>query len=116
MKDGLLEVHQKYGLPIYITENGIGMYEDVTVPQVDDEYRISFMRDHIKAMFEAMEQGANIKGYFAWSSFDLYSWKNGCEKRYGLVAVDFDHDRIRKPKKSYTWYRDMINSNAENLK
>lgn len=116
LKDGLLEVHQKYGLPIYITENGIGMYEDVTVPQVEDEYRIAFMRDHIKAMFEAMEQGANVKGYFAWSSFDLYSWKNGCEKRYGLVAIDFDHERIRKPKKSYIWYRDMIKNEAKEIR
>ncbi len=65
------------------------MYEDVTVKQVEDDYRISFMKDHLQAMHEAMEAGADVRGYFAWSSFDLYSWKNGCEKRYGLVAVDF---------------------------
>ena len=74
LKDGLLEVKKKYNLPVYITENGIGMYEDVTVKQVEDDYRISFMKDHLQAMHEAMEAGADVRGYFAWSSFDLYSW------------------------------------------
>ena len=108
LKDGLLEVKKKYNLPVYITENGIGMYEDVTVKQVEDDYRISFMKDHLQAMHEAMEAGADVRGYFAWSSFDLYSWKNGCEKRYGLVAVDFENGLQRKPKKSYYWFKNMI--------
>ena len=42
------------------------------------------------------------------STFDLYSWKNGCRKRYGLVAVDFENGYTRTPKKSYRWYRDFI--------
>ena len=115
LQEGLKEVYQKYHLPIYITENGVGMYEDVSVDQVADDYRISFMNDHINAMMNAMDDGVDVKGYFAWSSFDLYSWKNGCEKRYGLVAIDFDQELIRKPKKSYGWYRDMIQSNAETI-
>lgn len=115
LQEGLKEVYQKYHLPIYITENGVGMYEDVSVDQVVDDYRISFMNDHINAMMNAMDEGVDVKGYFAWSSFDLYSWKNGCEKRYGLVAIDFDQELMRKPKKSYVWYRDMIQSNAEHI-
>ncbi len=113
LQEGLKEVHEKYGLPIYITENGIGMYEDVTVEQVQDDYRISFMEDHINAMMNAADAGVKMMGYFAWSAFDLYSWKNGCEKRYGLVAIDFEHDLIRKPKKSYGWYKDMITGNIK---
>lgn len=106
--EGILQVWDKYHLPIYITENGIGVYEDVTVDQVQDLYRIDFMKEHIDAILKAKEEGANVLGYYAWSTFDLYSWKNGCEKRYGLVAVDFEHDLVRKPKASYYWYRDFI--------
>ncbi len=116
LQEGLKEVWEKYHLPIYITENGVGMYEDVTVDQVQDDYRIEFMNDHINAMLNAKDDGVDIRGYFAWSPFDLYSWKNGCEKRYGLVAIDFDHGLVRKPKKSYFWYKEMIESNAETIK
>ena len=110
LQDGLIEVYNRYHLPIFITENGIGIREDVTVNQVQDDYRISFMNDHINAVMNAMDAGVNVCGYYAWSSFDLYSWKNGCEKRYGLVAVDFDNELVRKPKKSYFWFKDMIES------
>lgn len=116
LQEGLKEVWEKYGLPIYITENGVGMYEDVSVDQVDDQYRIEFMNDHINAILNAKDAGVEVKGYFAWSSFDLYSWKNGCEKRYGLVAIDFDKELVRKPKKSYYWYKEMIESNAKIIK
>lgn len=116
LQEGLKEVWEKYGLPIYITENGVGMYEDVSVDQVDDQYRIEFMNDHINAILNAKDAGVEVKGYFAWSSFDLYSWKNGCEKRYGLVAIDFEKGLIRKPKKSYYWYKEMIESDAKIIK
>ena len=96
-----------------MTENGVGVREDVTVDQVKDDYRISFMNDHINAIMNAMDQGVDIRGYYAWASFDLYSWKNGVEKRYGLVAVDFEKDQIRKPKASYYWFKDIIESNGE---
>ncbi|MBQ1307768.1 MAG: glycoside hydrolase family 1 protein, partial [Erysipelotrichaceae bacterium] len=62
-----------------------------------------------------MDKGADVRGYFAWSTFDLYSWKNGVEKRYGLVAVDFDNGLIRKPKKSYYWYKDIIASGGKKI-
>lgn len=113
LQEGLIEVYNRYHLPIYITENGVGVREDVMVDQVQDDYRIAFMNDHINAMMNAMDQGVDVCGYYAWSSFDLYSWKNGVEKRYGLVAIDFDHGLVRKPKKSYYWFKEMIESNAE---
>ena len=106
---------ERYHLPIYITENGIGYYEDVSVEQVEDDWRISYMNDHIGAILDAADKGVDVRGYFAWSSFDLYSWKNGCEKRYGLVAVDFENGLARKPKKSYFWFKEVIESNGETL-
>ena len=109
LREGLIEVAQRYHLPIYITENGIGVAEDVEAGvEVQDDYRIAFMQEHIDAIRAAQAAGADVRGYFAWSTFDLYSWKNGCRKRYGLVAVDFEHGLTRTPKKSYGWYRDFI--------
>ena len=97
---------------MYITENGVGMYEDVS-GYVEDDYRISFMNDHINAIMNAVDDGADVRGYFAWSTFDLYSWKNGCEKRYGLVAIDFNDPKLeRRPKKSYQWYKKVADSNG----
>ena len=110
--DGLLRAQERYGLPMYITENGVGMYEDVS-GYVEDDYRISFMNDHINAIMNAVDDGADVRGYFAWSTFDLYSWKNGCEKRYGLVAIDFNDPKLeRRPKKSYQWYKKVADSNG----
>ena len=62
-------------------------------------------------MLRAKENGANVCGYYVWSTFDLYSWVNGYKKRYGLIYVDFEDDYRRIPKKSYYWYKDFIKSN-----
>ena len=71
------------------------------------------MNDHINAIMNAVDDGADVRGYFAWSTFDLYSWKNGCEKRYGLVAIDFNDPKLeRRPKKSYQWYKKVADSNG----
>ena len=113
--DGLIRAWERYHLPIFITENGIGCYEDVSVDCVQDDWRISYMNDHINAIMNAMVDGVDVRGYFAWSSFDLYSWKNGCEKRYGLVAVDFENGLCRRPKKSYYWFKDVIESKGERV-
>lgn len=114
--EGIRQVWKKYHLPIYITENGIGLYEDVTVDQVEDEERIRFMNMHINAILNAKDEGCDVRGYFAWSPFDLYSWKNGTEKRYGLVAVDYEDNLKRKPKKSYYWFKNVIETDGEAIK
>lgn len=111
--EGIRRVWKKYRLPIYVTENGVGLYEDASVEQVDDQQRIDFMNDHINAVLNARDEGCDVRGYFAWSPFDLYSWKNGTEKRYGLVAVDYENGLQRKPKKSYYWLKEVIESNGE---
>ena len=117
LEKGLIEAYNDYHLPIYITENGIGVREDVKVSQVQDDYRISFMNDHINAIMNAVDKGVDVRGYYAWSSFDLYSWKNGVEKRYGLVAIDFDDENLKRtPKKSYYWFKDIIESNGDKIK
>ena len=114
--EGIRQVWKKYHLPVYITENGIGLYEDVTVDQVEDEERIQFMNMHINAILNAKDEGCDVRGYFAWSPFDLYSWKNGTEKRYGLVAVAYEDNLKRKPKKSYYWFKNVIETRGEAIK
>ena len=52
------------------------------------------MNDHISAIMNVVDAGVDVRGYYAWSTFDLYSWKNGVEKRYGLVGIDFDDKDI----------------------
>ena len=106
--DACIEVTKKYGnVPIYITENGIGLHEKLIDNTVLDDQRIDFIKKHIDYLLKAKKSGALIKGYYVWSTMDLYSWINGCEKRYGLVYVDFDTMK-RYPKKSFYWYRDFI--------
>lgn len=113
--EGIRRVWNKYHLPVYITENGIGLYEDVRAEQVADDDRIEFMAMHIAAVLKARGEGCDVRGYYAWSPFDLYSWKNGTEKRYGLVAIDYENGLKRKPKKSYYWFRDVIRSEGHSV-
>ena len=113
--EGIRRCWKKYHLPIYITENGIGLYEDESGEQIDDRERIEFMNLHINAVLNAKEEGCDVRGYYAWSPFDLYSWKNGTEKRYGLVAVDYKNGLARKPKKSYEWYKEVIESEGNSI-
>lgn len=106
--DACMEVTEKYGkVPIYITENGIGLHESLEQNTVEDDGRIAFTERHLEYLLKAKEDGADVRGYYIWSTMDLYSWINGHEKRYGLVYVDFKTQK-RYPKKSYYWYRDFI--------
>ncbi|MDH6366560.1 MULTISPECIES: glycoside hydrolase family 1 protein [unclassified Breznakia] len=114
MKSGLIHQSKKYNVPIYVTENGVGCYEELNENKIEDTYRIEFMNDHIAALIQAQKAGADVRGYFAWSTFDIYSWKNGHEKRYGLVGVDFNTLK-RYPKASYYWYKEMIKANASTI-
>lgn len=112
LEEGLIRAYNKYKLPIFVTENGVGFRENIDVSQVKDDYRVSYMNDHINAIMNAQDTGVDVRGYFTWSPFDLYSWMNGVEKRYGLVAVDFSTLK-RKPKASYYWYKKIIASNGD---
>ena len=113
--DALTRVSSYVKQPIYVTENGYGAYEEIS-EDIDDQYRIDYIREHIRYLLKAKEDGVDVNGYFVWSPFDLYSWKNGCEKRYGLVAVDFDDDCKRILKHSYYWYKTSIENDFIDLR
>lgn len=115
--DGIMMVKERYNnLPIYVTENGLGMIDCLLDGKVEDDARIEFLKLHLREIYNAIQDGADVRGYYVWSSFDLYSWVNGYDKRYGLVYIDFDNKQKRIPKKSYYWYKDVINSNGATLK
>jgi len=110
MYDSLIEIKEKYNNPlILITENGHGIYETPdSEGYVEDDERIEVFQEFLKYMLKAKDEGVNVKGYYHWSTMDLYSWINGYEKRYGLVRVDFENDQERIPKKSFYWFKDYI--------
>ena len=96
-----------------ITENGLGEYDKVEEGKIHDDYRIKYLESHVKAIKEAMTDGATVIGYHTWSYTDLLSWLNGYQKRYGFVYIDKDYKRIKK--RSFDWYKKVISTNGEDL-
>ena len=87
-------------LPLYVTENGMAWDDHVENGAVYDPVRMKYVSDHIMAAKHAIDDGANVKGFFYWSLLDNYEWAFGYEKRFGMVHVDFDTLQ-RTPKASY---------------
>ena len=115
LRYGLVQLHQRYQLPVLISENGLGAYDKLEADGVHDDYRIDFLRRHIRACHQAITQGVQLLGYCTWSFTDLFSWLNGYDKRYGLVHVDFESGSLQRRKKdSFYWYRQVIASNGAN--
>ncbi len=108
----LLRVHaERPGLPIYVTENGLGLSDRLVDGQVQDPQRIEFVSQHLQAVHAALEAGANVRGYYMWSLLDNFSWVNGYKKRYGFLYVDRE-TMERTPKASAWWFRDVARRNA----
>jgi len=89
-----------YNLPLLITENGTSLDDRVENGAVGDRDRIAFLDAHLKMVRRAMDDGANVTGYFCWSLMDNFEWAEGYAKRFGLIHVDFETQR-RTPKASY---------------
>ncbi|RKN08941.1 GH1 family beta-glucosidase [Streptomyces radicis] len=91
-------------LPLYITENGAAFEDKVDAAgAVHDPDRIAYLHGHLAAVHQAIEQGADVRGYFVWSLLDNFEWAYGYSKRFGVVHVDFDTLQ-RTPKASARWY------------
>ena len=116
----LNEFNDRYQKPIYITENGIGLYDKLEDGKVHDDYRPDYYRKHIEQMKEAIKDGVDLRGYYAWAPLDIVSCSSSeMSKRYGFIYVDIDDygqgsgDRILKD--SFEWYKKVIESNGEVL-
>jgi beta-glucosidase len=99
-------------LPLYITENGSSWYDYQTQDgRIDDAERVSYLRGHLAAVHQAIADGVNLRGYFAWSLLDNYEWAEGYAKRFGLVYVDFATQQ-RTLKRSGELYAQITRANA----
>ena len=115
-------LYDRYQKPLFIVENGLGA-NDVVEPDgsIHDSYRIDYMREHIKAMRDAVNlDGIPLMGYTCWGCIDLVSAYTGeMKKRYGMIYVDKDNDGAgtlaRSKKDSYYWYKKVIETNGEDL-
>ena len=103
----ILRVHRDYGLPIYITENGCAYPDEVSADGVHDPDRVSFYDGYIGQVGRAIEEGADVRGYYAWSLMDNFEWTFGMSQRFGLIHVDFETLK-RTVKDSGYAYRDLI--------
>ena len=107
-RDTLLDIHDRFGLPIYVLENGTAASDELDrAGRVEDIGRIAYLQVYANAMQEAMSAGADVRGYFVWSLLDSFEWASGYAQRFGLVYVDFATQR-RIPKASARWYADFI--------
>ncbi len=110
----------RYQKPLFIVENGLGAREKLDAAgQIDDDYRIRYVNDHLQ-VWEALNDGVEVMGYTYWGPIDLVSAsKAEMTKRYGFIYVDRHQDGSgtlkRSRKKSFYWYRDVINSRGASL-
>ena len=116
-RNTLREIYDRYHLPLLITENGLGAFDKLDENgEINDHYRIDYLRRHLEQMQLAITDGVEVFGYTPWSALDLISTHQGCSKRYGLIYVnrdEFDLKDLRRIRKlSSYWYADVIKNNA----
>ncbi len=114
------DIYMRYNKPLMITENGMGAFDTLTEDgKIHDDYRIQYLREHIKAMKRAMDYGVEILAYCPWSALDLISTSNGVKKRYGFIYVDRTDDDPKECKRlkkdSFYWYQKVLKSNGDEL-
>ena len=98
-------------IPLYITENGASFTDEVTDGRVHDERRIAYLRAHFAAAHQAIQDGADLRGFFVWSLMDNFEWSFGYQQFFGVVRVDYATQQ-RLIKDSGYYLRDVIAANA----
>jgi beta-glucosidase/6-phospho-beta-glucosidase/beta-galactosidase len=104
---------------VYITENGCDVPGESSLSfekVIQDDFRISYYSQYLKALDQAIFEGSNIRGYFAWSLLDNFEWADGYSFRFGLHYVNYsDPFRTRYPKASSLWYADYAKNHAYHI-
>ncbi len=121
LRYSLNDIYDRYQVPIMVVENGLGAIDKLEDDHtVHDDYRISYMKAHVKAMDEALQDGVDLIAYTPWGCIDLVSAGTGeMRKRYGFIYVDMDDEgkgtlnRYRKD--SFYWYQKCIATNGEEI-
>ena len=120
----LTEYYDLYRKPILISENGLGARDTLIevdgVKTVEDQYRINYLSEHLKEVHKAIDDGIDVMGYTAWGCIDLVSASTAeLSKRYGFIYVDRNDDGSgslnRYKKKSFDWYKGVIESDGASL-
>ncbi|RKL67434.1 6-phospho-beta-glucosidase [Salipaludibacillus neizhouensis] len=115
------QLYDRYQKPLFVVENGLGAVDEMSENrEIHDDYRIEYLRKHVAEMGEAMEDGVEILGYTSWGPIDIVSASTGeMKKRYGYIYVDKDNEGKgslnRTKKKSFYWYKKVIESNGEQI-
>ena len=121
LRYSLIELYDRYRLPLMVVENGIGAKDVVEADgSIHDSYRIEYFRQHIAEMREAVDEGVELIGYTSWAPIDLISAStNQMSKRYGFIYVDQDDEGNgtlkRSRKDSFAWYKKVIATNGADL-
>ena len=101
----LKKFHQRYGLPIYITEHGAASR--------DEDFRIRDLSAHLRELHGAMSHGVDVRGFFYWSLLDNFEWQFGYSKKFGLLTVDFNDAALpRRMTKVGEFYRGICKVNG----
>ncbi|MGF1680263.1 6-phospho-beta-glucosidase [Photobacterium minamisatsumaniensis] len=114
-------LYDRYQKPLFLVENGLGAKDVIEANgEINDDYRIDYLREHVEAMRDAIGDGIPLMGYTPWGCIDLVAASTGeMSKRYGFIYVDRDNkgngSLDRTPKKSFYWYKKVIASNGEDL-
>ncbi|QFY87513.1 glycoside hydrolase family 1 protein [Bacillus subtilis] len=108
--DILINLKENYGnIECFISENGMGVEGEERFRDeqgiIQDDYRIEFIKEHLKWIHRAIQEGSNVKGYHLWTFMDNWSWTNAYKNRYGFVSVNLEKDGERTVKKSGKWFK-----------
>ena len=119
------QLYDRYQKPLFIVENGLGAIDQLTegtdgTLTVEDDYRIQYLKSHMLEMAKAVADGVELMGYTTWGCIDLVSASTAeLKKRYGFIYVDRNDDGTgtlkRYKKKSFYWYKHVIETNGESL-
>lgn len=115
--DILVNLKENYdNIECFISENGMGVEGEEKFKDKDgiiqDDYRIDFIKEHLKWVHKAIQEGSSVKGYHLWTFADNWSWSNAYKNRYGFISVDIDKDCERTIKKSGKWFKEVSNKNG----
>ncbi|WP_435593323.1 6-phospho-beta-glucosidase GmuD [Nocardia sp. bgisy118] len=110
--DILINLKENYGnIECFISENGMGVEGEERFRDeqgiIQDDYRIEFIKEHLKWIRRAIQEGSNVKGYHLWTFMDNWSWTNAYKNRYGFVSVNLEKDGERTVKKSGKWFKEV---------
>ncbi|KAK2975466.1 hypothetical protein RJ640_028572 [Escallonia rubra] len=113
IRDLLLYIKEKYNNPlIYITENGVDEVNNDTLTLKEalaDDMRVEYHHHHLSFLSQAIKDGANVRGYFAWSLMDNFEWFSGYTVRFGIIYIDYKNGLKRHRKLSAKWFKNFLN-------